>query len=177
MSHTDSTQPTPSSDHHPMRRRDRALPDEWTWHLIQNSLYGVLSMVSTDNGGYGVPISYAVDGREALYFHGAIKGRKLDNLRQNPKASFCIVGRVETLPEEFSTRFESVIVFGTLTECTGEDKIKGLELIKRKYSPENVEKGINCRSSPDAVCVFKLEISQVTGKGSKLESPVEAKQE
>jgi uncharacterized protein len=40
---------------------------------------------------------------------------------------FCVVGRTQILPDEFSTKYESVIVFGRAIEVSDDEK-KGLYL-------------------------------------------------
>ena len=52
-----------------------------------------------------------------LYVPRGARG-KLAALRRSPKASFCVVGRAEILPERFATAYRSVIVFGELREVT-----------------------------------------------------------
>ena len=151
----------------PMRRQDRSLNNEDAAELLHNGEYGVLSMSTPENEGYGVPISYAYAG-DAIYFHCATEGAKLDFLRAHPHASFCVVGKTEVLPAKFSTRFESAIAAGTITEAEGDDKRKGLMLLVEKYSPDFLKEGeVYIDRAFDTVIVLKMTIESLTGKARK----------
>ncbi|GET23133.1 pyridoxamine 5'-phosphate oxidase family protein [Prolixibacter denitrificans] len=151
----------------PMRKQDRSLNNEDTVEILRQGEYGVLSMSTPENEGYGVPISYAYAG-DAIYFHCATEGAKLDFLRAHPHASFCVVGKTEVLPAKFSTRFESAIVAGTITEASGDDKRKGLLLLVEKYSPDYMKEGkAYIDRAFDTVIVLKMKIESLTGKARK----------
>ena len=94
-----------------MRRKRQALPQEGMDAVLQKGTSGVLA-VSGDHGyPYAVPLSYVYDGK-ALYFHCAKAGHKLDGIRRDAKASFCVIDQDQVVPEEYTTYFRSVIVFG-----------------------------------------------------------------
>ncbi len=106
----------------PMRRKDRELLLEAAMEILKNGTYGVLSLVDPEGNPYGVPISYVYeDGR--IWFHGAIQGRKCDCITHGAKASFCVVGETETLPDKFSTRYESVIAEGKVRVLQKEERL------------------------------------------------------
>jgi nitroimidazol reductase NimA-like FMN-containing flavoprotein (pyridoxamine 5'-phosphate oxidase superfamily) len=150
-----------------MRRQDRSLNNEDAAELLRSEEYGVLSMSTPENEGYGVPLSYVyTDG--GIYFHCATEGTKLEFLRANPHASFCVVGKTEILPAKFSTRFESAIAAGTITEAAGDDKRKGLLLLVEKYSPDYLKEGkAYIDRAFDTVIVLKMNIESLTGKARK----------
>lgn len=150
-----------------MRRKDRAISDAEALELLNSCEYGVLSTVSSDGEPYGVPISYCVVDN-ALYFHSALEGRKLDNVQHNKSASFCVVGNTEILQSKFSTKFESVIVSGLIEIATGEDKQIGLEGLIKKYSPDFIEEGLKyIDRATDETMVLKLNIKHMTGKARR----------
>ena len=147
-----------------LRRKDQQLQDAETWKLLEQGEYGVLSTCSADGQPYGVPLSYCLLD-SAVYFHCALEGHKLDNLAANNRASFCVVGATELLPEKFSTRYESVIVSGMVTEALDTDKQRGLEALVDKYCPDYHEKGMHYIAADSAKTrVFKLQIDTVCGK-------------
>jgi uncharacterized protein len=151
----------------PIRRSDRALTQEQTVEILQKGEYGVLSTVSPDGQPYGVPVSYSY-ANNALYFHCAVEGHKLDNLASNPRVSFCVVGGTEVLPDKFATRYESAIVFGAARELTDEEKHVGLTELLKKYSPGFMEKGERyIESDIEKTRVFKIEINALSGKARK----------
>ena len=151
----------------PMRRDDRALTDEQAAEILQKGEYGILSTVSADGQPYGVPVSFAFDGN-ALYFHCAVEGHKLENLAANPRVSFCVVGATEVLPEKFATRYESAIVFGTARELTGDEHHAALTAILKKYSADFLEKGEKyIESDMPKTRAFRIEIESLSGKARR----------
>ncbi|WP_444216881.1 pyridoxamine 5'-phosphate oxidase family protein [Dialister hominis] len=162
---------------YPMRRKDRQAGEEDILRILKENVYGVLSTISEDGWPYGVlstisedgwpygvPVSYVYeDGK--IYFHSATMGHKVDNLAHSEKASFCVVGKTELLPEQFSTRYESVIAFGSVTKLEGQDKIDGLmklgDALSEGYQElglKKAEAGVNHYNS------YCLTIEEVTGK-------------
>ena len=150
-----------------MRRPDRAIPDSEARTILEQGEYGVLSTVSVAGQSYGVPVSYACTD-EAIYFHCALEGHKLENLSSNNKVSFCVVGRTQVLPAKFATNYESVIVFGTAQEVTSAEKHAGLVAILKKYSPDFMEKGERyINGDGHKAKVYKIVIESMTGKARK----------
>src|SRR5689334_11917769 len=101
--------------HHELRRKDRGLDEPEARELLERGEYGVLSSCGPDGQPYGIPLSYCVIG-DAIYFHCALEGHKLENIVADSRVSFCVVGTTEVLPDKFSTRYESVIVSGRAAE-------------------------------------------------------------
>ena len=79
--------------------------------VLSRGTSGVLALLGDGGWPYAVPMSYAFDG-EKLYFHCAREGHKLDAIRREARASFCVVDRDEVVPEEYTTYFRSAIAFG-----------------------------------------------------------------
>lgn len=148
-----------------MRRKDRQLSDSETEGILKTGLYGVLSMIGLNGYGYGVPLSYAYTGG-GIYCHCAREGSKLDNMRQNDRVSFCIVGEAVPLPEKFSMKYQSTIVFGRVREVEGEEKLNALIALVEKYSGDYLEKGREYAArSLDKTRVMRIDIEEITGKG------------
>ena len=78
-----------------------------------------------DGQAYGVPLNYVFK-NNCLYFHCALEGHKLDNIRANNKVSFCVVGKTKVLPDKFSTEYESAMAFGTASVVQGEERYEAL---------------------------------------------------
>lgn len=117
-----------------MRRKDRAATPEDAWRILEQGEYGVLSTVAADGQPYATPLSYCVL-NEAIYFHCAPEGHKLDNIALNNRVAFCVVGATQVLPEKFSTVYESAVAFGTAAGVAGAEKQAALEALAAKYSP------------------------------------------
>ena len=151
-----------------IRRKDREIRAQEAIVILNVAEFGVLSTVGEDGQPYGVPLSFAYKD-DAIYFHCAIAGQKLDNIAHNSKASFCVVGNTNVLPDSFGTEYESAIVFGTTSEIHGSERHKALVLLLEKYCTEFVKEGLQYIELKDNVTkVFKLEISNISGKARNL---------
>lgn len=148
-----------------VRRQNRLMDQSRAMELLAGGEYGVLSMVGAQ-GGYGVPISYAWDGDNSIYFHCAPQGEKLEYIKRNPNVSFTIVGHTQILPQQFTTEYESVIVRGVIQEIASNDlRMAALELILDKYSPDDKARGMEyARKSFDRTAILHLSIQSVSGK-------------
>lgn len=148
-----------------MRRNRQLLPEEESIAILENGTSGVLALSGDSGYPYAVPISYVYnDGR--LYFHSALNGHKIDAIRRNELASFCVIAQDIVVPAEFTTRFRSVIAFGSIRIIDEPvEKRRTAELLAAKYDPDNLgnldremEKGF------DRMCMIELEIEHLTGK-------------
>lgn len=152
---------------HALRRKDRGMPETEARELLIRGEYGVLSLCSADSEPYGIPLSYCVLD-DAIYFHCATEGRKLTILAANRRASFCVVGATELLPEKFSTCYESVIVAGQVCEAVGNEKQRGLEGLVAKYSGDFMTQGLHYIDLQGAATsVFKICIDSISGKARR----------
>lgn len=151
----------------PVRRKDRAIDIDEAVALLTQGEYGVLSTVDGDGQPYGVPLNYVYK-NDAIYFHCARVGHKIENVESNPRVSFCVVGDTRILPDKFSTIYESAVVFGTASETKGSETDNALIWLLEKYSPEFVEEGRKCIKAPDnGTKVIKIEIVHVSGKARR----------
>ena len=151
-------------DCHDIRRQDRLLDESRARELLQAGEYGVLSM-ATEQGGYGVPINYALVG-DTLYLHCAPEGRKLRAIGADERVSFCVVGHSRVVSEHFTTEFESVIAHGRARVVEAEDERRmALRAIVEKYSAEHAEEGLKAiERSLHRTAVIAVEIESFSGK-------------
>lgn len=146
-----------------MRRFKQQLSSEETERILRIGKYCVLAVSGDDDYPYAVPVNYVYDGA-AIYIHSAAQGHKIDALRRNPKCSLCIVDKDDVIPEEFTSYFRSVIVFGMahFVEST-EEKVAALRLLGYKYSP-GIDPEAEIARFIKTVCVVRIDIDSVTGK-------------
>ncbi len=150
-----------------MRRKDRLITDMETDSILEKGEYGILSTVSSNNDPYCVPLNYCLI-NECIYFHCAVEGKKINNINNNHKVSFCVVGRTEVLPDKFGTNYESCIVQGLASESLGEEKQLALEGLIHKYSKNFVSEGLKyIEKLKDKTRVFKISIESISGKAKK----------
>lgn len=151
-----------------MRRKDKKLSEEEMLQILNTGLYGVLSTVGEDGIPYGVPISFVYND-DQIYFHSALVGHKLDNIETNNHVSFCVVNDVETVPDKFTTKFKSVIAFGTAEEVVNKDKkVDILKLFLEKFSNDFIESGMKyIERGIKVVRIFQINIDHITAKGER----------
>lgn len=150
-----------------MRRQDRKTTNNEALNILENGEYGILSTVSSENEPYGVPITFCLIDK-CIYFHCAVEGRKIDNIKYNPKVSFCVVGKTVLLPEKFGTNYESCIVYGNVSESFAKEKQLALKGIVHKYSKDFINEGLKyIEKLENKARVFKISIESISGKARK----------
>ena len=148
-----------------MRRKKQALSTEESLAILNRGISGVLAVTGDQGYPYAVPLSYVYDNNK-IFFHCALSGHKLDAIAANNKVSFCVVGQDRVMPQEYTTYFRSVIIFGRARIL--EDPIEkrtALEKFAAKYSPEQ-ETG-RLREIDrlfERTCMVEIVIEHITGK-------------
>lgn len=152
----------------PLGRPERALTEEQALELIAETAHCVLASADAAGVPYAVPVT-PVFANGALYFHGTAKpsSRKNANLQMNPEVSLCFIGKAQTLPEEYSVDYASVVVAGRASPVTDEVELReALRALLARHAPGNApeknEKYIE--SGLEFTQVWKVEIESVTGK-------------
>ena len=153
----------------PMRRNKQALSPAQCEAVLARGSSGVLAVSGDDGYPYAVPLSYVYAGGR-LYFHCAASGHKLDAVRRSPKASFCVIDQDRVVPEEYTTYFRSVIVFGQVRELTdAAEKRAAVLQLSRKYVP-NASDSVHSAEADRfwaSLCMLELVPGQITGKQAK----------
>lgn len=150
-----------------MRKKEREIKNDEIIEILNNNSYGILSTLCDNGYPYGVPISYVYT-NDSVYFHCATEGEKLDNINNNNRVSFCVVGETCVLPDKFSTKYESVIIFGRASEVFDDEKNAVLLEVLNKYSSEYIEKGrVYIEKASERTRVYKINIDNITGKARR----------
>lgn len=141
------------------------LSREETIQIFETQKHGTLA-VNGDNGyPYAVPISF-VYSNDTIIFHSSITGHKLDAIKNDAKASFCVIGQDNIVPGEFNTLYRSAIAFGKarILENDGE-KREALREVLKKYSSEFMKSGEKYIDAEwNNVAVIIIDIEHMTGK-------------
>lgn len=148
-----------------MRRKDLMVPREDTIEILDMNDYAVLALVGPDGRPYAVPMDY-LRKDEALYFHGAKEGRKVDAMKANPWACAVITGETTIVPDKFGRRYRSAIAEGPI-EVIDEPEAKQevMQWFVESRSPGYREKGqMVIERMLDRVLVYKMSIVSITGK-------------
>ena len=148
-----------------MRRSKQALSPEEMESILLGGTSGVLALQGEGGYPYAVPLSYVYTGGR-FYFHCAKSGHKIDAVRHSPKASFCVIGQDQVVPEEYTTYYRSVIAFGRARVLEDEgEKRAALEKLAERYSPRQEE---GRRAEIDKlfqrVCMVELAVEHMSGK-------------
>ena len=137
--------------------------------VLSRSTSGVLALLGDGGWPYAVPLSYAFDG-EKLYFHCAREGHKLDAIRREARASFCVVDRDDVKPAEYTSYFRSVIIFGRVRVLEDEAQMRAaIELLARRYFPEDSAEGRRRAIEREwaGLCMLEMDIEHMSGKEAK----------
>ncbi|HIS34788.1 MAG TPA: pyridoxamine 5'-phosphate oxidase family protein [Candidatus Avirikenella pullistercoris] len=148
-----------------MRRRKQLLPEEKSVSILERMTSGVLAVMGDNGYPYAVPLSYVYcDGK--LYFHSAKTGHKIEAIIRNEKVSFCVIEQDNVVPEEYTTYFRSVIVFGKARILTDDkEKRKAMEILAEKYSPSQQEGRLQeIEKSFKHFVMIELLVESMTGK-------------
>lgn len=149
-----------------MRRSKQEISCDQAIEILEKNTSGVLALSGDDDYPYAVPLSYCYHDNK-IYFHGAKQGHKIDAMKRNNKASFCVIEKDQIVPEEFTTYFKSVIAFGKIEFLEDdESKRKAVVLLSKKYSPNETEESMNKAIEKEWTPLFcyALDIEHLTGK-------------
>ena len=149
-----------------MNRKKQQLTDEECREILKSELRGVLSLNGDDGYPYGLPTNHYYreeDGK--LYFHSGKKGYKIDAIRRDNRASFCVYDGGFRREGEWALNIRSVIVFGKIEFVDDQKEINRISaLLSRKFTDDNeyIEKEIETYGA--ATLMFALVPEHMTGK-------------
>jgi len=156
-----------------MRRSDREVTDISEIIEIIEKCDVCRLAFSENNVPYIVPMSFGYEytnGKLTLYFHGAKEGKKHDIMKKNPSVCFevdCSHKLIEAEEaDDYTMEYESVIGNGHVHLCNDKpEKINALNQLMKKYAKD---KNFNFPDHViESVTVFKLDVSEFTGKRLK----------
>ena len=126
--------------------------------------------LSENNFPYVIPLNFGYtfeNEKLTLFFHAALEGRKIDIIKKNNNACFeidCDTKLIEgNIPCDYGYEFKSIIGFGKIIFLeTDDEKSTGLKYLMKHQTGKEA-----WRFSQDdlkSVCVFKMEVTEFTGK-------------
>ncbi len=149
-----------------MKREKQQLPEAECIEILKNQLRGVLSLNGDDGYPYGLPINhYYCEEDGKLYFHSGKEGYKIDAIRKNNKASFCVYDEGYRREGEWALNIKSVIVFGKTEIVEDRDKLYDIAYklsLKFTNDEEYIRRDIE-KSGPGTL-MFALIPEHMTGK-------------
>lgn len=151
-----------------MRRTDREVQDMTDVLDILNRCDTIRIGMQDQQRPYVVPVSFGmevVNDKPVLYFHCAQQGMKVDLLKAS--SCVCVEGdlfiQVEQTAQGMTTRYESVIGFGTCQFVTEADEMKhGLKVLLAHYGYSDYP--LDRCMGMSHLLVGKIVLDEITGK-------------
>ena len=127
-----------------MRRIKQQLSEKECIDILQRQNVGTLALAKNGDYPYAVPLNYVYYNGK-IYFHCAITGHKIDIIKKQNKASFCVIDKDTVVPEKYTTFYRSVIVFGK-AEIVEDDveKMVALKELSYKYVSKDRQLFLSC---------------------------------
>lgn len=149
-----------------MARKKQQLSREVCIAVLESQPRGVLSVQGDDGYPYGMPLNHWYCPEDGyLYFHGGMKGHKVDAMEKCDKVSFCVYDQGFRREGEWALNIKSVIVFGRVRRI--EDPAEMEDIFRRlsyKYTDDTVYiEGEIARDADHTLC-FALVPEHMTGK-------------
>lgn len=152
-----------------MKRKKQLLSKEESEDILRKCSSGVLAVLGDEDYPYTIPLSYVYSDSK-IFFHCAKSGYKLDAVEKNNKVSFCVIEKDQVMPEEYTTYYRSVVVFGKIFIIEDEtEKREAIETLALKYYPDDskTHRDNAIENELDALCMMRLDIEHMTGKEAK----------
>ena len=151
-----------------MRRTDKEITDQDLIDEILKKSEICRVAFSNDEFPYIVPFNYGYRDN-ALYFHSAGSGKKIDLIRKNNKVCFEITQSSRIVKGKkacnWTTKYRSVIGFGSIEIITETSrKVRGLDIIMEHYGQKNT--GRYDTHHLERLVILKLTIEQLSAKQS-----------
>ena len=147
-------------------RIKQALPEEECIAILKSQLRGVLSVIGDNDYPYGMPLNHFYNDEDGkIYFHSGSVGHKVDAIKRNPKASFCVYDEGTREEGNWYLTIRSVIVFGKIEIIEDREQIYNIaRKLSYKFTNDNdyIENEI-IHSGPKTL-MFALVPEHMTGK-------------
>jgi len=134
--------------------------------ILKKQLRGVLSVNGEDGYPYGLPINHFYNDEDGyLYFHSGRIGYKVEMMRQNDKASFCVMDEGFLKEGDWALNIRSVIAFGRIEFIDDQNVIERIcrNLCLKftddeKYIQDEIDRSLK------NTLMFRMKIEHLTGK-------------
>ena len=150
----------------PMNRRRQLLTEEECIEVLKSELRGVLSVNGDDGYPYGLPTNhYYCEEDGKLYFHSGKTGHKVDAIKRDSKASFCVLDAGYQKDGEWALHFKSVIVFGRIELLEDrETTYRIARQLSRRFTDDEAYIDREIEHAGPATLVFALVPEFISGK-------------
>ncbi|HHE05838.1 MAG TPA: pyridoxamine 5'-phosphate oxidase family protein [Epsilonproteobacteria bacterium] len=149
---------------------------EVIYDVLDQAEYGTLAL-SVDDIPYAVPVNF-VRIEDDIYFHGALKNKKMKMISKNPKVSFSVVENYSLIDSDFSSTdglacpatqfFKSVSMEGVVTVLSSRaEKANVFTALMQKLQPKGGYKPFSDAEYDAAIkatAVVKMQIHTISCK-------------
>ena len=152
-----------------MTKRELQITDESQIQRILDTAKVLHLGLAVDNEPYVVPMNYGYiheNGKLVLYLHSAVRGKKLDMIRQNPRVFFELdCDRVPfegTMPCQYGLSYASVMGRGTARIVEDvEEKKKAMSILMKTQTARDFSFEDRLVS---IVAVIRIDVAEYTAK-------------
>ena len=134
--------------------------------VLKSETRGVLSVIGDGGYPYGTPMNhYYNEDDGCVYFHCGRRGHRIDSLKKDCKASFCVYDKGYRNEGEWALNVKSVIIFGRVEIIDDIDEVKKIALpLCKKFTQDKdyIEKEITAHAA--ATIILKLTAEHICGK-------------
>ena len=149
-----------------VKRVKQALSARECIEILKNELRGVLAVNGDGGYPYPVPLNHyycEADGR--LYFHSGKYGHKIDALKANDKAAYCVTDGGEQPEGDWALYFKSAVVFGRVEFIEDYDEICRISrLLSLKFTDDENYIADEIAKYGKNTAMFALIPEHITGK-------------
>ena len=150
-----------------MRRNDKEITDSAVMESIIRKATVCRLAMAKDNQPYVVPMCFGYEDN-ALYFHSATEGKKLDILKENNRVCFEMDIGQEIVPSDSACQwgmtYYSIIGSGKASFLTARDqKRQALDVIMKHYTGDTYT---YTNAAVDRITIIKVKIQHMSGKVS-----------
>jgi len=138
--------------------------------ILKKAKYMVLALCK-ENQPYAVSLSYGYDAlRNAVYFHCAEEGMKMDFILCNPQVCATVIEDHGYAQDDCTQNYRSLVLWGKLRKVEETDEKKhAFKVMFRHLEGENEAMSARMLNEEDAVVgvgVLRLDIEQIDAKGN-----------
>ena len=153
-----------------MTKRERQVTDEKQILQILDTAKVLHLGLAVNNEPYVVPLNYGYtmeDGKLTLYMHSALRGKKLDMIRENPNVFFEIDCDMEPfgegdIPCQYGMVYSSVMGKGKATIVEDvEEKIRAMKVLMKTQTQKDFQFNDRLVS---IVAVIRIDVAEYTAK-------------
>jgi nitroimidazol reductase NimA-like FMN-containing flavoprotein (pyridoxamine 5'-phosphate oxidase superfamily) len=152
-----------------MNKTEREITDKFELNnVLRNGKYTTISMCR-NNEPYLVTLSYGFDEKKnALFFHAATTGLKLDFIEENPNVCATVIEDLGYVKGQCEHHFRSVVFWGKMYDLDDLDEKKhGLDILLNhlENDPDPIkQRNVKDDRKYDKVSILRLDIKEITGK-------------